>query len=29
MLSTALDITGEIINYIVMIFNQIAHALSF
>jgi|LFRM01.1.fsa_nt_gb hypothetical protein len=29
MLSTALDITGEIINYIVMIFNQIGHALSF
>jgi len=29
MLSTALDITGEIINYIVMIFNQIGQALSF
>ena len=28
MLSTALDLTGEIINYIVMFFNQIAHTLS-
>lgn len=28
MLSTALDLTGEIINYVVMIFNQIAHTLS-